>query len=75
MWSAAVERVEVDKYGHNLEQIKRGLVWHYEQYQREQSPTDQKSYAVAEIEARGAKVGLWRYVRPNVALGFQAQQD
>ena len=60
----AVEWVKVDKYGRkvgkvllagldcNLVQVKRGLAWHYKQYQREQSPTDQQSYAPVEIEAR-----------------------
>ena len=70
--SLAVEWVKVDKYRRkigkvllagvdaNLVQIKRGLAWHYKQYQREQSPTDQQSYAAAEIEARSAQMGLWR---------------
>ena len=69
-----VDWVKVNKYGRkvgkillsgldcNLEQIKRGLAWHYKQYQREQSPADQQSYAAAEIEARAAKLGLWRDV-------------
>ena len=70
--SVAVEWVKVDKYGRkvgkvllagldcNLVQVKRGLAWHYKQYQREQLPADQQSYAAAEIEARTAKLGLWR---------------
>ena len=74
--SVAVEWIKVDRYGRkvgkvllagldcNLEQIKHGLAWHYKQYQREQLPTDQKSYAAAEIEARAAKLGLWRDVEP-----------
>lgn len=74
--SVAVEWVKVDKYGRkvgkvllagldcNLVQVKRGLAWHYKQYQREQSPTDQQSYAAAEIEARAAKLGLWRDADP-----------
>ena len=68
--SVAVEWVKVDKYQRkvgkvlldgqdiNLEQINRGLAWHYKQYQREQSPTDQQSYSAAEIEARVMKLGL-----------------
>ena len=72
--TVAVEWVKVDRYGRklgkmllarldcNLVQIKRGLAWHYKQYQREQSHTDQQSYAAAEIEARAAKLGLWRDV-------------
>ena len=46
--SVAVEWVNVDRYGRklgkvllggldcNLERVKRGLAWHYKQYQREQ---------------------------------------
>lgn len=70
--SVVVEWVKVDRYGRkvgkvlldgldcNLVQVKRGLAWHYKQYQREQSPTDQQSYAAAEDAARTAKLGLWR---------------
>lgn len=36
------------------------LALHNKQYYREQSPADQKGYAAAEIEARSAKLGLWR---------------
>ena len=72
--SVAVDWVKVDRYGRKvgkvllagldciLEQIKRGLAWHYKQYQREQSSTDQQSYAAAEIAAKEAKLGLWRDV-------------
>jgi Staphylococcal nuclease homologue len=77
------EAVKVDKYGRkvgkvllagldcNLEQVKRGLAWHYKQYQREQSPTDQQSYAAAEIEARAAKLGLWRDAEPVAPWDFR----
>ena len=72
----AVEWIKVDRYGRkigkvllagldcNLVQVKRGLAWHYKQYQREQSPSDQQSYAAAEIEARAARLGLWRDAEP-----------
>ena len=81
--SVAVEWVKVDKYGRkvgkvllagldcNLVQVKRGLAWHYKQYQREQSPTDQQSYAAAEIEARAAKLGLWRDADPMPPWEFR----
>ena len=48
----------------NLVQVKRGLAWHYKQYQREQSLTNQKSYAAAEIKGSAAKTGLWRDTEP-----------
>ena len=81
--SVAVEWVKVDKYGRklgkvllagqdaNLVQVKRGLAWHYKQYQREQSPADQQSYAAAEIEARAAKLGLWRDADPMPPWEFR----
>ena len=67
----AIQWVKIDKYRRKvgkvlvagldwkLEQIKRGLAWHYKQYQREQSSTDQQSYGAAEIEARAAKMGVY----------------
>jgi endonuclease YncB( thermonuclease family) len=81
----AVEWAKVDRYGRkvgkvlldgldcNLAQIRRGLAWHYKQYQREQSPTDQQNYAEAEIEARAAKQGLWRDDDPMPPWGFRHQ--
>ena len=74
--SVAVEWDKVDRYGRkvgkvllagmdsNLVQIKRGLAWHYKQYEREQSPADRQSYAEAEVEARAAKLGLLRDAAP-----------
>jgi endonuclease YncB( thermonuclease family) len=84
--SVVVEWVKVDKYKRkvgkvlladldcNLAQVKRGLAWHYKQYQREQSSTDQRSYAAAEIEARAAQVGLWRDVDPMPPWEFRHKQ-
>ena len=81
--AVAVEWVKVDKYGRkvgkvllagtdcNLVQVKRGLAWHYKQYQREQSFTDQQSYAAAETEARAAKLGLWRDAEPMPPWKFR----
>ena len=60
-----------DKYGHivgkvtfkgadvNLEQIKRGLAWHYKKYEREQDVEDRSIYAQAEYLAQRDKQGLW----------------
>ena len=67
----SVETSKIDRYGRqigkvliggvdaNLEQLKRGLAWHYKKYEREQPPEDRATYAGAEIEARGAGRGLW----------------
>jgi endonuclease YncB( thermonuclease family) len=42
-----------------LEQVKRGMAWHYKKYQREQSVEDQRLYSEAEVKARTSKLGLW----------------
>ena len=48
----------------NLEQIKRGMAWHYKQYQNEQSPEDRVAYAQSESQARDKRLGLWRDPAP-----------
>ena len=39
-----------------LEQVKAGFAWHYKKYQHEQSSEDQRLYAVAEANARDARL-------------------
>lgn len=48
----------------NLQQIKRGMAWHYKAYEREQPPEDRVTYAEAEKAARAARVGLWQDAQP-----------
>lgn len=43
----------------NLEQVKRGLAWHYTKYKKEQPFEDRITYLHAQEEAMTAKVGLW----------------
>jgi endonuclease YncB( thermonuclease family) len=74
--AVAVQWLKTDKYGRkvgkvvldgrdiNLEQIRRGLAWHYKHYESEQSTADRKAYADAEEQARAAQTGLWRDASP-----------
>ena len=48
----------------NLEQVRRGLAWHYKEYQKEQPVVDRRAYADAENEARGLRRGLWTLTDP-----------
>ena len=59
-----VGKVLVDGVDADLEQIKRGLAWHYKAYQREQSPVDRLAYAAAEKDAAAAHMGLWQDAAP-----------
>ncbi len=54
-----------------LEQVRRGMAWHYKAYAREQSPADQVAYASAEDEARRARRGLWRDTAPVAPWEFR----
>lgn len=81
--TVTVETGKIDRYGRtigkilvndtdaNLEQIKRGMAWHYRTYQREQRPQDRSSYAAAEIDARTAKRGLWQDADPTPPWNFR----
>lgn len=74
--AVVVEFEKVDRYGRkvgkillghkdiNLEQVRRGLAWHYKAYEQEQPPEDRASYDEAERGARGMKAGLWSDARP-----------
>jgi len=84
--SVAVEWGKADRYGRkvgkvllggldcNLVQVNRGLAWHYKQYQREQSPTDQQIYSMAEVAARQVQAGLWRDAEPMPPWEFRHKQ-
>jgi endonuclease YncB( thermonuclease family) len=55
----------------NLEQVRRGLAWHYKAYQLEQSIDDQKAYSEAESGAMTACIGLWRDATPVAPWDFR----
>ena len=58
----------------NLEQVKAGMAWHYKEYEREQSQTDQQLYARAEDEARNARRGLWADANPIEPSEFRREE-
>ena len=66
-------KVYVDGEDVGLEQIKRGMAWHFKRYEREQRPEDRRAYADAEVEARKAKRGLWRDSQPVPPWDFRTR--
>lgn len=54
-----------------LEQVSRGMAWHYKAYMREQSSEDQERYARAEQEARTRTRGLWKDAHPVAPWDFR----
>jgi endonuclease YncB( thermonuclease family) len=59
-----IGKVLLDNNDINLEQVKRGLAWHYKQYQREQEVEDRSLYSQAEYTAQHGEVGLWTDKKP-----------
>jgi endonuclease YncB( thermonuclease family) len=69
---ATIEYDKIDKYGRfvckvfvngidiNLEQLKRGMAWHFKKYQEEQNLDDKTLYAAEELTAKASKTGLWK---------------
>jgi endonuclease YncB( thermonuclease family) len=56
----------VDGADINLEQIRRGLAWHFKRYEAEQSSEDRGAYARAEEDARARLRGMWGSSKPLV---------
>lgn len=54
-----VGKVLVNNSDVNLEQVNRGLAWHFKKYQKEQPVADRESYSQAEEQAKLNKLGLW----------------
>jgi endonuclease YncB( thermonuclease family) len=81
-----VEFEKKDKYGRTLgkvllngkdiclEQIKRGMAWHYKQYASDQPKEDRSLYAQTEQGAKAQKVGLWQDPTPTPPWEFRRMQ-
>jgi endonuclease YncB( thermonuclease family) len=66
-----VGKVLVDGIDANLEQVRRGMAWHYKAYAKVQPATDQQAYANAEIDAKTARRGLWVDENPMAPWDFR----
>lgn len=81
--SVDVEWSKQDRYGRTvgkimldgvdicLEQVKRGMAWHYKQYQKEQAEQDRVAYAESENLARSNRTGLWQDASPVEPSSFR----
>lgn len=59
-----VGKLLVDNMDMNLEQVKRGLAWHYTNYQKEQPFEDRLTYLHTQEDAIKYKRGLWQEPTP-----------
>jgi endonuclease YncB( thermonuclease family) len=72
-YGRSVGKIMVNQTDACLEQIKRGMAWHYKQYANEQSPEDRDVYAQAESTARAQSLGLWKDKSPTPPWAFRKQ--
>ena len=66
-----IGKVLLDSKDINLEQVKRGLAWHYKQYEREQEVGDRALYAQEEYLAQKDNLGLWKDKNPIPPWDFR----
>ncbi len=69
-----VGKVQVAGRDANLEQLRRGLAWHYKKYEGEQGEQDRQAYAAAEQQAQSARLGLWRDPGPQAPWDYRQLQ-
>jgi endonuclease YncB( thermonuclease family) len=69
-----VGKITVNGKDVNLNQIKRGLAWHYKKYENEQDVEDRSIYANAEYLAQRDKIGLWFDANPIPPWDFRKQK-
>lgn len=85
--SVRVEEKYTDRYGRvvaklfvegsdaGLQQLRRGMAWHYLHHAAEQTAADRQAYAAAEQEARRARRGLWSEAKPVAPWEFRRARN
>jgi endonuclease YncB( thermonuclease family) len=58
-----------------LEQLKRGMAWHYKQYANEQTKDDRETYSLAEQQAKSELIGLWKDKQAVPPWAFRKQNQ
>lgn len=58
-----------------LEMVRGGYVWHFKQYQKQQSVEDRKLYSDAEQTARNGRLGLWSENDPVQPQNYRRENE
>jgi len=73
-YGRTVGKIMLDGVDICLEQVKRGMAWHYKQYQNEQALHDRVAYAESENLARSNRTGLWQDASPVEPSAFRQKK-
>ena len=74
-YGRVVGKLMLDNTDVCLEQVKRGMAWHYKQYANEQPKQDQEQYAQAEKKAQAESIGIWKDKSPTPPWDFRKQAN
>lgn len=74
-YGRVVGKLMLDNTDVCLEQVKRGMAWHYKQYANEQPKQDQEQYAQAEKKAQAESIGIWKDKSPTPPWVFRKQAN
>lgn len=66
--------VAVDGLDLGLEQVRRGMAWHFVRYAHEQAVEDRAAYSSAESAAKSAGLGLWGATAPVPPWEWRVRQ-
>ncbi len=81
-----IEAIKVDAYDRvvgrvfvagrdvGLEQLERGLAWHFARYDNDLAPPERERYALAQARAQARHAGLWRQNDPQAPWLFRKQR-
>lgn len=64
-YGRSLAKIIKDQTDINLEQIKKGMAWHYKAYRKDQSAEDRILYAQEETKAKNSRIGLWAEENPK----------
>jgi len=70
-YKRVVGRVFVAGRDVGLEQLDRGLAWHFTRYDADLAPAERERYALAQANAQSRRAGLWRQNDPVAPWSFR----
>ncbi|MCB1024450.1 MAG: thermonuclease family protein [Acidobacteria bacterium] len=73
-YGRVIAEVFVDGKNINVEQIKRGLAWHYKHHEKQQTAAERLIYSKAQDFAKENRIGLWAESDPVPPWDFRKEK-
>lgn len=69
-----IGKIWADNVDCNLNQLYKGMAWHYKYYAKQQPVNDRKKYSSVEKSAKSKRVGLWSESNPVNPYNFRKRK-